>query len=238
MECTLTVTEFEILKPFPAVVNNLYRDIHKGIRAELFDVTLTAGRIDPSDATARAALVARVGSVFELLTSHAEHEDDALDPVLVPNLPEIAETIAGAHACIEAHISALRELVDGAVATTGTDRAQQLNRVYLELASFTSQYLGHQDYEERVVMPTIEQKLGVDVGIALHQAIVASIPPDEMAHGLAVMLPVMNIDDRVEVLGSMREHAPREVFTGVWGLASSVLTTADFAALGGRLGLV
>jgi hemerythrin-like domain-containing protein len=234
----MTAIDVEVLKPFPAVVNNLYRDIHKGIRAELFDITGTAGRIDPADAQARDTFVARVTEVFTLLENHAEHEDAVLDPVLEPNLPHIAETITNAHACIEAHIVALSELLDEAVAATGTTRAQQLNRVYLELAAFTGQYLQHQDYEERVVMPTIEQELGVDTGIALHHAIVARIPPAEMAAGLAVMLPAMNIDDRVEVLGAMRENAPREVFTGVWGLASSVLTTADFAALGGRLGLV
>ena len=71
----------------------------------------------------------------------------------------------------------------------------------------------------------------------LEGAIIASIPPDEMAASLAVMLRAMNLDDRAELLGGMRQGAPDEVFTGVWALAGSVLEPGDHAALGARLGL-
>jgi hypothetical protein len=71
----------------------------------------------------------------------------------------------------------------------------------------------------------------------MHQAIVGSIPPDQMAASLALMLPALNVDDRTELLGGMREGAPPEVFEGVWGLAGSVLAERDHAALAARLGL-
>ena len=73
--------------------------------------------------------------------------------------------------------------------------------------------------------------------LAIHQAIIASIPPETMATSLAFMLPAMNIDDRAELLGGMQAGAPPEVFAGVWGLVGSVLTPADYQALGVRLGL-
>jgi hypothetical protein len=69
----------------------------------------------------------------------------------------------------------------------------------------------------------------------MHQSIVSSIPPDEMAASLALMLPAMNIDDRTELLGGIRATAPAEAFEGVWGLAASVLTAADHEALAARL---
>ena len=64
-----------------------------------------------------------------------------------------------------------------------------------------------------------------------------SIPPEEMATSLALMLPAMNVDDRTELLGGMRAGAPAEVFEGVWALAGSVLAPADHRALAGRLGI-
>jgi hypothetical protein len=51
------------------------------------------------------------------------------------------------------------------------------------------------------------------------------------------MLPAMNLDDRVELLGGMQAGAPPEVFDGVWSLARSVLPAADHQAVARRLAL-
>ena len=61
------------------------------------------------------------------------------------------------------------------------------------------------------------------------------MPPEEMAKGLAVMMPAMNIDDRAALLGGMRAGAPAEVFEGVWSLVGSVLEVDDHRALARRL---
>jgi hypothetical protein len=71
----------------------------------------------------------------------------------------------------------------------------------------------------------------------MHHALVSSIPPQEMASFLAIMIPAMNVDDRTELLGGMRAGAPAEVFAGVWGLAGTVLDTPDLTALASRLDL-
>ena len=63
-------------------------------------------------------------------------------------------------------------------------------------------------------MAELERLIGVDEVLALHGAIVGSIPPDEMARSLAFMLPAMNVDDRTELLGGMRMAAPPEAFDG------------------------
>ena len=47
-------------KRFEPVTFDLYRDIHKGIRAELFAVTTAAGSLDPGDRAGRADLARHV----------------------------------------------------------------------------------------------------------------------------------------------------------------------------------
>jgi hypothetical protein len=79
--------------------------------------------------------------------------------------------------------------------------------------------------------------LGFDGTLEIHQQIVGSIPPELMASSLSIMLPALNIDDRSELLGGMKMGAPPEVFQGAWSLAGTVLTPADYAALGTRLGI-
>lgn len=86
-------------------------------------------------------------------------------------------------------------------------------------------------------MPALEAAVGLEAVVAMHQSIVSSIPPRDMARSLAIMLPAMNIDDRTDLLGGMQAGAPPEVFEGVWSLAGSVLSRDDVAALGRRLGV-
>ena len=233
----MTIVEQRVLRPFERVALNSYRDIHKGIRAELFAVTGAAGTLDPHDRAGRADLARHVRSVVDLLVSHAEHEDAVVQPVLEAQLPALAAQIAIDHAHIEAQIEEIRDLADAAVDAPEAQVRDDIFRVYIELASFTSTYLAHQDFEERDVMPALERAVGIDEVVALHQAIVGSIAPDEMMRTLPLMLTAMNIDDRAEVLGGMQAGAPPEVFAGVWNLTRSVLTPGDTRALARRLGI-
>ncbi|MEZ5143307.1 MAG: hemerythrin domain-containing protein [Acidimicrobiales bacterium] len=225
------------LRPFQPVVVDLYRDIHKGLRSELFAVTLEAGRLDPADAAGRAALADQVRDVVDVLVQHAEHEDTAIQPSLEAELPAMADQIAGQHAVIEGRMDQLVVLADEAVAAAEVDRRDAVHRLYLELSTFTGEYLAHQDVEERVVMPALQAAVGPEACAAINQASVSSIPPADMARSLAFMLPAMDVDDRAELLGGMQAGAPPEVFEGIWRLTGSVLAPADRAALGRRLGL-
>ncbi len=216
---------------------DLYRDIHKGIRAELFAVTSEAGSVDPADAVGRAALADHVAFVADVLVSHAHHEDEVIQPALEVHLSDLAEVIEAEHEALDAMVASLRaqsaDLVD---VRPGAGR-EDAQRLHLELAKFTGRYLTHQDVEERTVMPALEQAVGLDAVMGMHQAIVSSIPPDEMAQSLAFMLPAMNVADRAELLGGMQAGAPPEVFAGVWSLVGSVLVPADRDQLAVRLGL-
>jgi len=222
---------------FRPVAVDLYRDIHKGIRAVLFDLTGTAGSVDPADGAGRSALAVRVGETIAMLDSHAEHEDRGVQPALELHLPDLAEKIADDHEAIEGRFAGLADLADAAAVATRAEQRLRVHQLYLELAAFTAVYLVHQDVEERVVGPALEAAIGVEASAEIHHAIVSSIPPDQMASSMAVMLPAMNIDDRAELLGGMQAGAPPEVFAGIWGLAGTVLTGPDHAALGARLGL-
>jgi Hemerythrin HHE cation binding domain len=197
-------------------------------------VTGTTGNLDPADAYGRADLAAYVNSVCDVLVTHAEHEDAAIQPALETNLPELAAQVEREHVALERRMVDLRAFAEGA-ATSTDDHRVRVHQLYRELASFTSDYLAHQDVEERVIMPALETAIGVDAVMEIHVAIVSSIPPDEMARTLAIMLPAMNVDDRAELLGGMRAAAPPEVFPAIWGLTGSVLTPSDYAALAARL---
>jgi hypothetical protein len=223
---------------FGLVAVDLYRDIHKGIRAELFAVTTTAGNLDPTDRDDRVALADHVASISGVLESHAHHEDAVIDPALAEHFPGLAERARDDHDALERRFARIVDLSRELVHVDASDERRLAQLLHLELAGFTSAYLLHQDLEEREIMPVLERRLGVDAMIAMHGAIVGSIPPDELARSLAFMLPAMNVFDRVEMLGGIRAAAPAPAFEAIVGLARSVLCPADFESVARRLDLV
>src|SRR4051812_42648731 len=111
----MTMIELSVLQALEPVTFNLYGDIHKGIRAELFAVTGAAGSLDPADRAGRADLACQVHTVADMLVRHAEHEDAAIQPVLETHLPALADTVAIDHPALEERIVAIRALADNAV---------------------------------------------------------------------------------------------------------------------------
>ena len=224
-------------KAVEAVTFSLYRDVHKGIRRDLFELTQRAGNVDPSVRTGRVDLASHLDRTVDLLVMHAHHEDASVQPAIEQSFPDLAAEIEHDHEKLEARLVDLQEMAAEAVDAGPSAQRDSMYRVYLEVASFTSAYLAHQDLEERVVMPALENAIGVEAVIGIHMDILDHIPPDAMASSLALMFPAMNIDDRAELLGGMRAGAPAEVFEGVWGLTGSVLAPRDYTDLGSRLGI-
>lgn len=217
---------------------DMYRDVHKAIRAQLFEVTADAGRLDPTDRASRSAHAARVRDLVRFLQFHAEHEDREMDGAVRRVLPDRADEIAADHALLETRMSVLVGLAELAFDTDRDDDRAVVHDLYLELASFTSAYLAHQDMEEKVVMPALWEALGIEPLLGMHGRILAAISPDDMGWSLAMMLPAMNVEDRTEMLAGMRAGAPPEVFAGVQALATQVLSPADSDALLNRLATI
>lgn len=216
---------------------DLYRDIHKGIRAELFAITSTAGNLDPTEHTDRSALADHVVSVFGVLESHAHHEDAVIDPALEEHFPGLAERVRNDHEILERRFARIVDVAGAFVHVDAADHRRLAQLLHLELAGFTSAYLLHQDLEEREIMPVLERRLGVEAIVAMHDAIVSAIPPDELARLLAFMLPAMNVLDRVEMLAGIRAAAPAPAFDAMVGLARSVLRPDEFTPVAERLAI-
>jgi hypothetical protein len=193
--------------------------------------------IDPVDAGARVAMVGQVRTIADLLDQHAHHEDIHIVPTLEVHAPELAEVIHEVHPVLDGRVEAIRGLAAEVETTGGTRTRAAVHSLYLELASFTGAYLEHVDFEERRCMRALADALPVEAVMGIEQAIVSSIPPDEMATALSLMLPAMNVDDRVEMLGGMQQGAPPEVFAGVCALAASVLEPPAWANTATRLGI-
>ena len=74
-------------------------------------------------------------------------------------------------------MDSLKNMAYEAVGAQGPAQRAEIHRLYTDLAAFTGSYLAHQDLEERVVMPALDEALGFEAVLGIHVSIVSSIPP-------------------------------------------------------------
>jgi hypothetical protein len=205
------------------------------MRNGLFGVTLAAGQVDPHDSVAVRGITDRRGALVELLVGHAEHEDVFVQPVLERFAPAHAEAIADTHPRLEAQIAELELLADRAAEPCPEQARILTHRLSLGLTWFTAEHLQHQEFEEFEAMVMLSQYVSADELRTIDHAIVASIPPEQMAKAAAYMLPAMNVEDQTELYAGARAGAPPEVFQGMLVLAETVLEPERYQSLRTRL---
>ena len=136
---------------------DVYSAVHKMQRARLFELTLEAGRVDPTDAVAVAGIAASVDALAEELASHAAHEDRFIHPVLRVRAPVLAAALDAEHAVIEGRLRRLHDAARASISTPGDP-----NDVYRALAAFTATYLEHLRVEEGQVLPMLWESCSDD----------------------------------------------------------------------------
>lgn len=215
---------------------DFYRQIHKGIRQALFDVTVQAGRLDVADIDAVDAYLADQERLLALLHLHHHSEDTFVQPLVVEHAPALAEIIAADHGEVEVGMACLEERARGLVSASRGGRPAAAVNLYLDLSRFTSAYLAHQLVEETQVMPALRAVFPTDELVAAEMAVRAAASPAELAMAVRYMLPAMNVEERTELLAGM-SMAPPEVFAGFRAVAEACLPPADWAQVAGRIGL-
>lgn len=171
---------------------DLFTNVHKGIRAALFEACLRAGRTGEADACA-GDVRAFVQDVLRFVVHHGENEDLLMVPSMEAHLPRVARAMSEAHRALEAEIAALRE---AAVRLP-------MDELYLALAEFTARYLDHMLVEERDVDPALRRVLDADTLAGFGRDAVARTAPADQRMMLGFMLPAMTPDARAALLARL-----------------------------------
>lgn len=216
---------------------DMYRDIHKGIRLAVFSYVNELGSADLSSRETLARLRVGLDELVELLENHAKHEDAHITPVLARIAPELTESLVADHHAYDAMLTKARYGFLALAVASEEQRSERAHALYLELSSFTAAYLNHMQREEEEANRALWAAFDDARLIALHDELLAAIPPAEMAQTMPWLLRGANLDTRCTMLTSVREHAPKAVFEGMLGMARAVLSRADVLALEQRLDL-
>jgi len=166
---------------------DVYTAVHKMQRSRLFELTVAAGRTDSIDTVATTRLAGAVRALSDELTSHAEHEDRFIHPLLRIKVPELAAALDATHVELDGHLDDLKE-----TARTQAAGGKDPNALYRALASFTASYLEHLAVEEGEALPAPWGHCGDDELFGIMTSFRASLSPLEYLTSLVAQLPSAN----------------------------------------------
>jgi hypothetical protein len=236
MTVTIDPTILEAIEASP-VPYDLYREVHKGLRHALFDLTVAIGSADLGIEPGRRTIADEVHATVALLHAHHGHEDTFITPHLVVHDPRLSTIVDAGHAETEADLVEIEMLTDALVGADGEDAVVVGLELYRYLALFTARYLAHMALEEGAVMAALRAGLSVAELFELDMALRASVAPDRMCAFIAVMAPAMTPDERTAMLGGMKAGAPPEIFGRFRAAAEAALEPSDYRQVADRLGL-
>ncbi|MGK2928978.1 MAG: hemerythrin domain-containing protein [Acidimicrobiales bacterium] len=222
--------------PFP-IPFDLYREVHKGLRLALFDLTTRLGAADFEAADERSAAVAHVHRVIALLHHHHGHEDLFFQPILEEHDPALAAIVAEGHDETDEDIARIEEESDRLAVLTGGHAVAVGLDLYRRLALFTAGYLTHMALEEGGVMTVLRAVMSDDDLLALEMELRGSVVPPVMCEFIDVMVPGMNRAERAAMLGGMRAGAPAEIFELFRARAEAALDADSYRVLAADIGI-
>ena len=223
--------------PATAARFDMYTPIHKAVRAFMGETLRNVGRMDPADDAEVADVLGQARELLDFCTAHLEKENKFLHPAIEARRPGAAARTVDEHLGHEQSIRELAAAASAVEAATGSARAAAAQRLYRHLALFVAENFEHMNVEETANNAALWATHTDAELLDIHGALLAAIPPQEMAQVLRWMIPALNHAERVELLAGMRQGAPAPVFQGVLALARAHLAPRDWDKLAAALGV-
>lgn len=216
---------------------NLYAGIHKALRALMADTLMGVGRMDTDDDLELAQACHRVLELLDFCASHLRHENDFVHAAMEARAPGASDLIAHEHEEHMQAIEALNGVVAGLLAATPAQRPAAAHDLYLKLSVFVGHNYEHMRDEETEHNAVLWSHYTDAELVDIHQALVASIPPDEMMYVMRWLVPFMNPAERAGLLADMKAHAPAPAFDAVIDTLRPHLTAHEWSKLARAIGL-
>lgn len=230
-------TELQQVAATQAPRIDMYAGIHKALRALMADTLLALGRMDCDDDLELARTTQQVLALMDACASHLKHENDFIHTAMEARAPGASAVIAHEH---DDHLAHIRRLAQAATALLGTavgDRAIAALALYRDLSLFIAENFHHMHVEETAHNAVLWARYTDAELMDIHNALVASIPPEEMMRTVRWLVPFMNPTERTALLADMQAHAPASAFAAVLDTVRPHLTQGEWAKLARSLGL-
>lgn len=203
---------------------NPFNQIHKGLRALLYDTALLMQHTDFTHEAERAEVIERVRLVNYLFHHHAHTEDNRIFPMIEPYAPQIQADFEAQHETDHQLSEDLEKCVVRFTETNTPEQnllaAQQLAHAFHAFLAFNVEHMAK---EETVINQVLWQYYTDAQLMAKVQEIGSSIPPEDNRHFTYWMLKGMATHEIVQWFNAIKLSAPPQVFDFFCQIAEKAL---------------
>jgi len=218
---------------------DLYTIAHKGQRGMFFKIAKWAGTLNIADKEEVDKFSEELLGFREQMRIHAALEEKLIHPLLAERVPGGARRLEDDHRVMHQQFDDLVADLD-ALKAKAVDFEKNRGIVlefYRGWNRFLVFYFSHIDFEEEGVMPTLwKVSTGQELG-DVFKRFLASLSFKELTYHLEMMLPAMNLTERVTMLTQGKASMPPEAFQSVLKVAEHALNAEDWKVLKTKLGL-
>ncbi|MCA9757986.1 MAG: hypothetical protein KDA27_19495 [Candidatus Eisenbacteria bacterium] len=179
---------------------DLYGVVHKGLVAELFEVTALAARTDFSDTDAAARTLVRIRGLLSLLREQV----DAQTTFLLPELDRISPVIASDIRSDHVRLRGLEQTIDALVARAEGAPEREMRsygyRIHAQLRRLTAEHLLHMEREETTVNRALWAHRTDDELRAIRTEMISSLAEPCLEAWITLVLSAVSSADRSEIV--------------------------------------
>lgn len=203
---------------------NLFHQVHKGLRAMLYEAALALQRNDFNDRTQTISLFNRIEELLGLLHDHSHQEDQYILPAVRKANEKLVREFDSEHKTDECSGHRLKQLMciyrqavsDMARQEAGEATCQAFN----ELIAFN---LEHMNKEEEHLNPLLWASYKDEQLMALNEVIMTGIPAEKMAIQASWVMRGINNEEIIQWLKTIKNGTRDFVFCSMLALAQSEL---------------
>lgn len=203
---------------------NIFFPVHKGLRALLFDTCRNLQQANFTDAGQAGEITEQVRTVIELFESHAQKEDGHVFSAIAAYEPSVVDAFEQEHVEDHALGQSLQNWLTAygyAVAPSAKQTiGEELTKAFVQFTVFN---LRHMAKEEDVINPLLWRYYTDAELHGITEAIIKSIPPQQMAFFSRWMVRGLNNTEILSWLSGVKASAPQPVFEGLLSIAEAEL---------------
>ncbi|EWY38924.1 hypothetical protein N825_10625 [Skermanella stibiiresistens SB22] len=183
--------------------HDMYRMIHKALRAYMADTLMAAGTMDTDDDAATAAALGRIRDLLVFCAGHLDHENVHVHPAMEAREPGSSRHASDDHAHHDAEFSALEADIVAVETSRGDVRAVAAHALYHRLAVFVGENYVHMNIEETHNNAVLWRCYSDAELQAIEHGIIVSETPENMDLTVRWMLAAANPSERAALERAM-----------------------------------
>jgi hypothetical protein len=203
---------------------NIFNQIHKALRALLYDTANTLQQTDFTNEQEAAEALKKVQQVIAVFDKHAHHEDNDVLPAIEKFDSGITAYFAQEHhedIALGQKISGLMDACNQAGSSAKKMEAGlALHHAFIEFMVFN---LNHMAKEERILNPILWKHYDDTQIVAINTSVVAKISQADLEFTSFWMIKSLNNQEIISWLKQVRAHDTEPAFNGLYALAGMIL---------------